>query len=65
MLPSDDAKAAKHKLLDLVKQADEQWERVFQLMVNAEEIADCSRMHALQKSKKEDQDREEHRRPPE
>ena len=53
MSASDDPKAAKQMLLDLMKQAKEQWERVFQLTATSKEIADSDRMLALQKKKAE------------
>ena len=51
MLASDDPEAVKHKLLDLMKQAKEKLECVFQLTATAKEIADRGRMLALQKKK--------------
>ena len=53
MLASDDPEAVKHKLLDLMKQAKEQWECVLQLTATSKEIADRDRMLALQKKKAE------------
>ena len=43
MSASDDPKAAKQMLLDLMKQAKEQWECVFQLTATSKEIADRDR----------------------
>ena len=53
MSASDDQEAAKHMLLDLMKQAKEQWECVLQLTATSKEIADRDRMLALQKKKAE------------
>ena len=53
MPASDDPEAAKHKLLDLVKQAKERWECVIKLTDTSKEIADHDRMLALQKKKAE------------
>ena len=53
MSASDDPKAAKQMLLDLMKQAKEQCECVFQLTATAKEIADRDRNLALQKKNAE------------
>ena len=53
MSASDDPEAATHMLLDLVKQAKEQWECVIKLTDTSKEIADRDRMLTLQKKKAE------------
>ena len=63
MLASDDPEAVKHKLLDLMKQAKEQWECVLQLHGHLK--GDRRPRQDARLAKEEGRDREEPRRSPE